>query len=140
MPDDRGRDERFSEIEQMLRDQRHRPTPLDLDRIKLQAKRQAERPSAKSRGFLIPGRRLVTVIAALGLVASGGGAAAAMSGKIHVFTHPHKTASAAWFQYKPPCKPGEKGRFVKVSKHARAAWQPRSASSSHRRRRARARP
>jgi hypothetical protein len=123
MPDDRDRGDRFSEIEQMLRDQRHRPTPLDLDRIKLQAKRQAERRSARTRGAVsAPGRRLVTVAVALGLVASGGGAAAAMSGKIHVFTH-HKTASAAWFQYKPPCKPGHKGRYVKVSKGTRAAWK-----------------
>jgi hypothetical protein len=45
-----------------------------------------------------------------------------MSGKIHVFEH-HKTASAAWFQYKPPCSPTEKGRYVKVKPGTRAAWQ-----------------
>jgi len=124
MADDRGRDERFSDIEGMLRDQRHRPTPLDLDRIKLQAKRQAAGPSAVTRrGVVKPGRRIVTVAVALGLVASGGGAAAAMSGKIHVFTHPNKTASAAWFQYKPPCSPGHKGKWMKVRPGTRAAWK-----------------
>src|SRR5690242_13139981 len=123
MSEPRGRDEQFHEIEELLRERRHRATPLELDRVKLQAKRQAARPSAVTRGGVMkPGRRIVTVAVALGLVASGGGAAAAMSGKLHVFTH-HKTASAAWFQYKPPCSPGHKGKWVKVSKHARAAWK-----------------
>jgi len=124
MAERRGPDERFDDIESMLRNRRHRPTPLDLDRVKLQAKRQAERPPAIARGGLVkPGRRIVTVAVALGLVASGGGAAAAMSGKIHVFTHPHKTASAAWFQYKPPCSPGHKGKWVKVKPGTRASWK-----------------
>lgn len=104
----------------MMRDQRHEGTPLDLDRIKLQAKRQA---SAPSRGGIVrPARRAVTVLISLGLIASGTGAAAAMSGKLHVFKH-HKTASAAWFQYKPPCPPGKKGTVASTSKGARAAWK-----------------
>jgi hypothetical protein len=123
MEDDRRHDEHFSEIERVLREQRHRPTPLDLDRIKVQAKAQAARPPVGARvGALRPARRLVTLFVALGLVVSGGGAAAAMSGKIHVFKH-HKTASAAWFQYKPPCPPGKPDKSGKISKRARTAWK-----------------
>jgi hypothetical protein len=121
MDDERRRDEDFSDIEGMLRGRRHRPTALDLDRIKLEARaRAARRPASRRVGALRPGARLVTLIAAVGLVVSGAGAAAAMSGKVHVFRH-HKTASAAWFQYKPPCPPGKQVKMSKKGAHA--SWK-----------------
>lgn len=123
MDDERRRDEDFSDIEGMLRARRHRPTALDLDRIKLEARARAEQEPARRRsGVLKPGTRIVTALVALGLVVSGGGAAAAMSGKFHVFHH-HKTASAAWFQYKPPCPPHKPGKWDKASKSAHASWK-----------------
>jgi hypothetical protein len=83
----------LADVADLLAEERLRATPLELDRIKLQA----------------------------GLVISGGGAAAAMSSKI--FSH-HHTASAAWFQYKPPC-PTKDG---KVHKGLQAAPQAAAVS------------
>ena len=112
----------LAELGETLRSQRHRGTPLELDRIKLQAKRQAAgRPPRHAGSIMRLRRHALTIAIAVGLVATGGGAAAAMSGKI--FTH-HHTASAAWFQYKPPCPPHKhhKGDGAKFGK-AHASWK-----------------
>jgi hypothetical protein len=54
------------------------------------------------------------------MVVAGGGAAVAMSG--HFVKH-HHTASAAWFQYKPPCPShNPKGTVSKRGK-ARGSWK-----------------
>jgi hypothetical protein len=109
----------LAEIAQLLREQRHSATPLELDRIKLQAKSQAARPERGVLGSVARlRRRALTLAIAAGMVVAGSGAAVAMSG--HFFKH-HKTASAAWFQYKPPCPP--KGKDARSSRRARAAWK-----------------
>jgi hypothetical protein len=116
----------LSEVEGLLREQRHVATPVELDRIKLRAKKQAAGRPAASGGFGRLGRRAVTLLIACGLVVSASGAAVAMTSKFHVLSHHHRhTASAAWFQYKPPCPPPKKHKWdgqAKDSK-ARAAWK-----------------
>jgi hypothetical protein len=114
----------LTEVEGLLREQRHVATPVELDRIKLRAKKQAAgRPAG---GFGRLGRRAVTLLIACGLVASASGAAVAMTSKFHVLSHHHRhTASAAWFQYKPPCPPHKKHKWdgKGTDSKVRAAWK-----------------
>jgi hypothetical protein len=71
-------------IEAALRAERHEATPLELDRIKLQAIRQAERsrPSlyARKKGTLMKSRLALTLLLVAGFMLSTTGATLAISG------------------------------------------------------------
>ena len=112
----------LEEVAELLRDERHRATPLELDQIKLRTKRRAfaQQRGIRGRAGLVR-RQVLTIAIAVGMVVAGGGAAIAMSGH---FVKRHHTASAAWVQYKPPCPPKHpKGKFSKSSTRGRAAWK-----------------
>lgn len=71
-------------IEQRLREERPLATPLELDRIKLRARHQAERPGtsfyARQKGKLMKSRLALVLMIALGLMMSTTGATLAISG------------------------------------------------------------
>ncbi|HEY2478679.1 MAG TPA: hypothetical protein VGI17_08100 [Solirubrobacterales bacterium] len=71
-------------IEAALRAERHEATPLELDRIKLQAIRQAERsrpsPYASKKGTFMKSRLALTLLLVAGFMLSTTGATLAISG------------------------------------------------------------
>lgn len=74
----------FAEIEARLRAERAQASPLDLDRIKLQAIRRAERsrPSlyARKKGTLMKSRLALTLVLVAGFMLSTTGATLAITG------------------------------------------------------------
>jgi hypothetical protein len=89
----------FEQIEAKLRAERHQASPLDLDRIKLQAIRQIERsrPSlyAHKKGTLMKSRFALTLVLVAGFMLSSTGATLAISGS-------SGSGSAAINQYVSP--------------------------------------
>lgn len=70
-------------IEDALRAERHQTSPLELDRIKLQAIRQAERPRTSlkvKKGTFMKSRLALTVLLVAGFMLSTTGATLAISG------------------------------------------------------------
>lgn len=71
-------------VERLLRKERAAPTSLELDRIKLQAIRQAERPRpslyARKKGMLMRSRLALTLVVATGFAFSTTGATLAITG------------------------------------------------------------
>jgi hypothetical protein len=86
------------DIEETLRANRHEASPLELDRIKLQAIRQAEqgRPSflARQKGAFMKSRLAMMLVIAAGFMLSTTGAGLAISGS-------SSSGSAAGTQYTP---------------------------------------
>jgi len=86
-------------IEAALRAERHEASPLELDRIKLQAIRQAERSRtslyASKKGTFMKSRLALTVLLVAGFMLSTTGATLAISGS-------SGSGSAASTQYQPP--------------------------------------
>lgn len=90
--------EELAPIAERLSEARGRPTPLELDRIKLRAMEQAEgarRLKMRERGFAMRSRAAITSMLAAGVLMSGTGAALGLSG-------PSGDGSAAEIQYVPP--------------------------------------
>jgi hypothetical protein len=91
-------------IENALRAERHQASPLELDAIKLQAIRQAERsrPSltASTKGSFMKSRLALTLLLVAGFMLSTTGATLAISGS-------SGSGSAASTQYQPPGTEGE---------------------------------
>lgn len=91
------------DIEETLRANRHEASPLELDRIKLQAIRQAERtrPSliARQKGTLMKSRLALTLLLVAGFMFSTTGATLAISGS-------SGSGSAATSQYVAPHNEG----------------------------------
>lgn len=89
----------LEEIEGMLRAERHEASPLELDRIKLQAIRQVERsrPSlyARKKGSFMKSRLALTLVLVAGFMLSTTGATLAISGS-------SGNGSASSTQYGPP--------------------------------------
>jgi hypothetical protein len=88
----------LQEIEDALRAERHQASPLELDRIKLQAIRQAERPRTSlygKKGSFMKSRLALTLVLAAGFMLSTTGATLAISGS-------SGSGSAASNQYVPP--------------------------------------
>jgi hypothetical protein len=89
-------------IEDALRAERHQATPLELDAIKLQAIRQAERPRTSlkaKKGTFMKSRLALTCLLVAGFMLSTTGATLAISGS-------SGSGSAASSQYQP-VKPEE---------------------------------
>jgi hypothetical protein len=88
--------------EAALRAERHEATPLELDAIKLQAIRQAERsrPSLFTNGAFMKSRLALTLLLVAGFMLSTTGATLAISGS-------SGSGSAASTQYVPPGSEGE---------------------------------
>jgi hypothetical protein len=93
----------FENIADRLRAERPEATPLELDRIKLQAKSRTERAArrVRSRRRLV-GSPVASLLVAVGLLAGGTGVVAAAGGT-KVLTSGSSTTSATSSQYK--CKP-----------------------------------
>jgi hypothetical protein len=73
----------FTEIEDALNAGRHQASPLELDRIKLQAIRQAERPRTSlnaQKGTFMKSRLALTLLLVAGFMFSTTGATLAISG------------------------------------------------------------
>ncbi|HTT95603.1 MAG TPA: hypothetical protein VMF55_13095 [Solirubrobacterales bacterium] len=91
--------EELDSIADALRAERHQATPLELDRIKLQAIRQAERPRpslyAVKKGTLMKSRLALTLLLVAGFMLSTTGATLAISGS-------SGSGSAATNQYVQP--------------------------------------
>ncbi|HXF30969.1 MAG TPA: hypothetical protein VN522_05560 [Solirubrobacterales bacterium] len=91
--------EELDSTEDALRAGRHQATPLELDRIKLQAIRQAERPRpslyAVKKGTLMKSRLALTLLLVAGFMLSTTGATLAISGS-------SGSGSAATNQYVQP--------------------------------------
>jgi hypothetical protein len=86
----------LQEIEDALRAERHEASPLELDRIKLQAIRQAERPRTSlkaKKGSFMKSRLALTCLLVAGFMLSTTGATLAISGS-------SGSGSAASSQYK----------------------------------------
>jgi hypothetical protein len=89
--------------EDALRAERHQASPLELDRIKLQAIRQAERPRTSlkaKKGTFMKSRLALTCLLVAGFMLSTTGATLAISGS-------SSSGSAASNQYVPPGTEGE---------------------------------
>jgi hypothetical protein len=88
----------LQDIEETLRANRHEASPLELDRIKLQAIRQAaqQRPSflARQKGAFMKSRLAMMLVIAAGFMLSTTGAGLAISGS-------SSSGSAAGSQYTP---------------------------------------
>jgi hypothetical protein len=88
----------LQDIEETLRANRHEASPLELDRIKLQAIRQAaqQRPSflARQKGAFMKSRLAMMLVIAAGFMLSTTGAGLAISGS-------SSSGSAAESQYTP---------------------------------------
>jgi hypothetical protein len=93
----------LQDIEETLRANRHEASPLELDRIKLQAIRQAERtrPSliARQKGTFMKSRLALTLLLVAGFMFSTTGATLAISGS-------SGNGSAATSQYVAPHNEG----------------------------------
>lgn len=91
--------EELDSIADALRADRHQATPLELDRIKLQAIRQAERPRpslyAVKKGTFMKSRLALTLLLVAGFMLSTTGATLAVSGS-------SGSGSAATNQYVQP--------------------------------------
>lgn len=91
--------EELDSIADALRAERHQATPLELDRIKLQAIRQAEQPRpsfyAVKKGTLMKSRLALTLLLVAGFMLSTTGATLAISGS-------SGSGSAATNQYVQP--------------------------------------
>lgn len=91
--------EGLDSIADALRAERHQATPLELDRIKLQAIRQAERPRpslyAVKKGTFMKSRLALTLLLVAGFMLSTTGATLAISGS-------SGSGSAATNQYVQP--------------------------------------
>jgi hypothetical protein len=91
--------EELDSIADALRAERHQPSPLDLDRIKLQAIRQAEQPRpslyAVKKGTFMKSRLALTLLLVAGFMLSTTGATLAISGS-------SGSGSAATNQYVQP--------------------------------------
>jgi hypothetical protein len=91
--------EEFEATEDALRAGRHQATPLELDRIKLQAIRQAEQPRpslyAVKKGTFMKSRLALTLLLVAGFMLSTTGATLAVSGS-------SGSGSAATNQYVQP--------------------------------------
>src|ERR1700753_524804 len=91
-------------IENALRAERHQASPLELDAIKLQAIRQAQRsrPSLtpSTKGTFMKSRLALTLLLVAGFMFSTTGATLAISGS-------SGSGSAASNQYQPPGTGGE---------------------------------
>src|ERR1700754_5158615 len=88
----------LQEIENALRAERHEASPLELDRIKLQAIRQAERPRTSlkaKKGTFMKSRLALTLLLVAGFMLSTTGATLAISGS-------SGSGSAATNQYVQP--------------------------------------
>ena len=88
----------LNEIEDALRAERHQASPLELDRIKLQAIRQAKRPRTSlyaKKGIFMKSRLALTLLLVAGFMLSTTGATLAISGS-------SDSGSAASNQYVPP--------------------------------------
>ena len=84
-------------IEDALRAEKHQASPFELDRIKLQAIRQAERPRTSltaTKGSFMKSRLALTVLLVAGFMLSTTGATLAISGS-------SSTGSASSSQYTP---------------------------------------
>jgi hypothetical protein len=73
----------LDEIGRLLREQRRRPTPLELDELRQRVRRQAGSRRSFTpwvqKGSLLTSRLLITVLIAFGIVLSGTGATLAMA-------------------------------------------------------------
>jgi hypothetical protein len=91
-------------IEDALHAERHTASPLELDAIKLQAIRQAERSrtslNVSKKGSFMKSRLALTVLLVAGFMLSTTGATLAISGS-------SGSGSAASTQYQPPGSEGE---------------------------------
>lgn len=91
--------EELDSIADSLRAERHQPTPLELDRIKMQAIRQAEQPRpslyAVKKGTFMKSRLALTLLLVAGFMLSTTGATLAVSGS-------SGSGSAATNQYVQP--------------------------------------
>jgi hypothetical protein len=99
--DREGIPEDLNEIAELLKSERPKAGPLELDRIKLRAKRSRRSQillSRKGNGFMRS--RLVGLILAVGLLAGGGGALAAAGGGPFVASSKSKASPNS--QYCPP--------------------------------------
>jgi hypothetical protein len=67
-------------VGEQLEEHRPQATPLELDRIKLTARRQAHASRSRSKGSILKSRVAILAVCALGLMLSGVGAAGAISG------------------------------------------------------------
>src|SRR2546422_11635626 len=73
----------FEDVAAALRGQRARLTPLELDRIKLDARRRAAhrtRSQLSQKGLLMRSHAFITALVAGGILMLGGGAALGVSG------------------------------------------------------------
>ena len=92
--------EDLEQVADWLRAQRPEVTALELDRIKQRARAQAMRGERRGAGVARARRPLATVLTALVLTASFGGAFA-IAGKVAPSSSTSVTTSAAKKQYKP---------------------------------------
>jgi ABC-type microcin C transport system duplicated ATPase subunit YejF len=106
---DSNRDRTAAELERLatrLQEERATATPLELDRIKLQAMRQAERTRpgiyARQKGRLMKSRLALTMVIAAGFMLSTTGATLAITGA-------SGSGSAAQNQYKHVLPAQEEG-------------------------------
>jgi hypothetical protein len=98
------------EVASLLRENRPQLDPLELDNIKLRAMRGA-RPTTRRRLFTgLATRSRLTALLTTGFVVVGSGGAYALAGGGGSFGDlglgKGDGGSAAFHQYKPPCKPG----------------------------------
>ncbi|HEX2071110.1 MAG TPA: hypothetical protein VHF90_05630 [Thermoleophilaceae bacterium] len=85
----------LSEVADRLRESRSVPTPLELDELKLRARRQAARRSTSPGGTMLKSRLALTALIAVGAMMSGTGATLAVTGS-------SGSGSAAQHQYTTP--------------------------------------